>query len=356
MVVFLYVEIINDGIYYYEYILYEASFMNQTVREGGIFFKQLLIFAVLLALIVIVLGAYTRLSDAGLGCPDWPGCYGHVTVPEKLSDTEFKRPLESAKAWKEMIHRYVAGTLGLLILLVFFMVLRGKTAVKQSFVLPLLLVVVVVFQALLGMWTVTLKLSPVVVSAHLLGGLTTLSLLWCLYLNQRNRRGSNSHGTVQGLKFWAALGLFLVIGQIFLGGWTSSNYAALACGTDFPTCLGSWWPNMDFTAGFRFLHEPGKNYEFGVLDTSARSAIQMAHRIGALIVFIYLAWLAIRLIKSTQMTKLGFILLLMLFLQVSLGISNVVMALPLNIAVSHNLVAALLLLTLLTINHRVRRG
>ncbi len=344
--------------YYNAYFLYETSAMNQTVREGSIFLKQLVMFAVLLALLVIVLGAYTRLSDAGLGCPDWPGCYGHVTVPhpDKLAGTEFKRPLESAKAWKEMIHRYVAATLGLLILAIFFMVWRRKTLLKQSLLLPLLLVFVVVFQALLGMWTVTLKLSPVVVSAHLLGGLTTLSLLWWLYLNQRNKRDSNIAETRQGLKFWAALGLLLVIGQIFLGGWTSSNYAALACGTDFPTCLGSFWPDMDFTAGFSFLHEPGKNYEFGVLDAPARAAIQMAHRIGALIVFVYSGWLAMRLIKADQLTKLGFILLLVLFLQVSLGISNVVLSLPLNIAVLHNFVAALLLLTLLTINHRVRRG
>ncbi len=329
--------------------------MKDTAINNASFFRNLLAFAVLLALLVIVLGAYTRLSDAGLGCPDWPGCYGHVTVPDKVNHAEFTRPLESAKAWKEMIHRYVAGTLGLLILTIFFIALRGKTAVKQSPFLPFVLVLVVVFQALLGMWTVTLKLSPVVVSAHLLGGLTTLSLLWWLYLNQR-RQDNTGLSKIPGLRFWATLGLLLVIVQIFLGGWTSSNYAALACGTDFPTCLGSWWPDMDFSAGFRFLHEPGKNYEFGVLDAAARSAIQMTHRMGALIVFVFLLLLGLRLVKMVRLKRVAMVLLILLFVQIGLGISNVVLALPLTIAVLHNLTAALLLLTVITINHRVRRG
>ena len=330
--------------------------MKETATHNSLFFKNLLAFAVLLALIVIVLGAYTRLSDAGLGCPDWPGCYGHISVPDKINHADFERPLESAKAWKEMIHRYVAGTLGLVILVIFFMVLRAKAAIKQSIIVPLLLVFVVIFQALLGMWTVTLKLSPVVVSAHLLGGLATLSLLWWLYLNQRETVTSLSTGAEPGLKFLATVGLLLLIAQIFLGGWTSSNYAALACGTDFPTCMGSWWPDMDFTAGFRFLHEPGKNYEFGVLDASARSAIQMTHRIGALIVFVFVLLFGLRLLRSANLKRVGIVLLFLLFVQVGLGISNVVLALPLSIAVAHNLVAALLLLTLLTINHKIRRG
>jgi cytochrome c oxidase assembly protein subunit 15 len=164
-------------------------------------------------------------------------------------------------------------------------------------------------------------------------------------------RGKNT-----GLKLLATLSLVLLVTQIFLGGWTSSNYAALACGTDFPTCMGSWWPDMDFTAGFRFLHEPGKNYEFGVLDASARSAIQMTHRIGALIVFVFVLLLSLRLLTSANLKRVGIVLLILLFVQVGLGISNVVLALPLSIAVAHNLVAALLLLTLLTINHKIRRG
>ncbi len=321
------------------------------MSENSSFFRQLLGFAVLLALVVIVLGAYTRLSDAGLGCPDWPGCYGQLSVPDKVTGSEFERPLESGKAWKEMIHRYVAGTLGLLILVILFMVIKGLPNIRQSIALPLLLLVTVIFQALLGMWTVTLLLSPIIVTAHLMGGMTTLSLLWLLLLNQGKRREYGTSTVSSGLKFMAALGLIFVIVQIFLGGWTSSNYAAVACGVDFPTCASQWWPTLDFVNGFDLSHKPGVNYEFGVLDSPARMAIQIVHRIGALIVFVYLLGLVFALLK--QHKKLAVFLLLILFLQVSLGIMNVVFALPLAVAVLHNLVAAFLLMTLLAINHKI---
>ena len=319
------------------------------------FMKQLIFFGVILALIVIVLGAYTRLSDAGLGCPDWPGCYGHLTVPNQIDSHVYDRALESGKAWKEMIHRYMAGTLGVIILFVFILSIIKRATLKRSLLLPSLLIIVVIFQALLGMWTVTLKLSPVVVSAHLLGGLTTLSLLWLLFLQYRGGKQTSFSKVGSGLKFAAGIGLLLVIAQIFLGGWTSSNYAALACGNTFPTCLGEWWPEMNFTEAFRFLHEPGKNYEFGTLSATARSAIQMTHRIGALIVFTYSMILAIGLIKRESFKKVVSILLLLLSAQVSLGIMNVMLGLPLLIAVSHNLVAALLLLTVITLNYKIYR-
>ncbi len=320
------------------------------------FYSNLLKFAVLLALIVVVLGAYTRLSDAGLGCPDWPGCYGHLSVPEQLHDSNFERPLEQGKAWKEMIHRYVAGTLGLVILLVLALVIRRKPRNYQSAILPILLVLTVVFQALLGMWTVTLLLSPIIVSAHLIGGFTTLSLIWWLLLNQINPPHGYGYttNTPRSLKFWALLGLLLVIMQILLGGWTSTNYAALACGSDFPTCAGQWWPAMNFAEGFALTHESGTNYEFGKLEATARTAIQVMHRIGALVVFIYILTLSTKLIRSSanHLNSLGLILLVLLLLQVSLGIMNVILSLPIGIAVTHNLIAALLLLTILAVNHR----
>jgi len=312
-------------------------------------FSHILGFSVILALIVIVLGAYTRLSDAGLGCPDWPGCYGQLSVPDKVVGEEFERPLESGKAWKEMIHRYVAGTLGLLILLIVFMVIKGLPKIKQSIGLPLLVLMAVVFQALLGMWTVTLLLSPIIVSAHLLGGLTILSLLWWLFLNQR-RNSFRVLNSSRALKFSAVIGLILVFFQILLGGWTSSNYAALACGIDFPTCATQWWPKMDFASGFDLSHKSGVNYEFGVLDSPARTAIQFVHRVGALIVFVYLCGFSFALYRKNK--GLAVTLILMLFVQVSLGIMNVMLALPLPIAVLHNLVATFLLLTILAINHR----
>ncbi|MCF6189984.1 MAG: COX15/CtaA family protein [Cocleimonas sp.] len=291
------------------------------------------------------------MSDAGLGCPDWPGCYGQLSVPDKVESNEFERPLEHGKAWKEMIHRYVAGTLGLLILAILFMVIKGLPKIKQSLGLPLLLLATVIFQVLLGMWTVTLLLSPMIVTAHLMGGMTTLSLLWWLFLNQKKSVKPRSYVVMSGLKMAAAIGLFFVVVQIFLGGWTSSNYAAVACGVDFPTCASQWWPKMDFANGFELSHKPDVNYEFGVLDSPARMAIQMVHRIGALVVFIYLIGLALSLLKYYK--GLAIFLSVVLFLQVSLGIMNVVFALPLLIAVLHNLVAALLLLTVIAINHKL---
>lgn len=316
--------------------------------------------AVLLALIVVILGAYTRLSDAGLGCPDWPGCYGHIGVPDQLTDSTFERPLEKGKAWKEMIHRYVAGTLGIVILLIVFLVVRKKTLVHQSKALPIVLLLTVTFQALLGMWTVTLLLSPVIVSAHLIGGFTTLALLWWLLLNQTSGQHTTypHHGVNKGMKAVALLGLLLLIAQIILGGWTSTNYAALACGSDFPTCAGQWWPKMDFVNGFNVSHNSGTNYEFGILENPARTAIQVTHRIGALIVFTFLLGLSIALLKFSLGRHKGWALLLLFFLftQVTLGILNVTLGLPISVAVAHNLVAVLLLLTLLAINHRIWKG
>ncbi len=323
-------------------------------------FSRVLAFSVFLALIVIVLGAYTRLSDAGLGCPDWPGCYGQLTVPDKVIGDEFERPLEKSKAWKEMVHRYVAGTLGLLVLAIVIMVMRKIPKARQSIGLPLLLLATITFQALLGMWTVTLLLSPLIVSAHLLGGFTTLSLLWWLFLNQQQNKPQatlssafSSSGASTGFKVASLIALLLVIIQVLLGGWTSSNYAALACGTEFPTCASSWWPTMDYLNGFDLTHKPGVNYEFGVLDSPARTAIHYTHRIGALVVFTYLSIFSFILLKrSPQLKTLGILLLLVLSAQVILGAMNVILALPLSVSVLHNLVATLLLLTVLTINHR----
>ncbi|MEE9303248.1 MAG: COX15/CtaA family protein [Thiotrichaceae bacterium] len=328
--------------------------MNTTID----LYKSILKFAVLLALIVVVLGAYTRLSDAGLGCPDWPGCYGHIGVPEQLTDSKFDRPLEQGKAWKEMIHRYVAGTLGIVILLVLALVVFRKPRIHQPIFLPIILLLTVIFQALLGMWTVTMLLSPVIVSAHLIGGFTTLSMIWWLLLNQFNPPSTLTYYNDGNLKSLAVLGLLLIVLQILLGGWTSTNYAALACGADFPTCAKQWWPTMDFASAFNISHSAGTNYEFGTLEAPARTAIQVAHRIGALVVFIYFLALGIKLLRFSagRHKGIGLLLLLLLFTQVGLGITNVLLGLPIAVAVAHNLVAALLLLTVLAICHKTCRG
>jgi len=329
-------------------------------------FVRLTLFTSIFALIVIILGAYTRLSDAGLGCPDWPGCYGYATVyhaednADSLDKTFPERPLESAKAWKEMIHRYFAGTLGLLILLVAVLAVLNRRSVDQPIFLPLLLVGLVGFQAALGMWTVTLMLKPLVVMGHLLGGMTILSILW--WLSLRNGRLFYVQDTAipiglrNSIIFWSGVALLVVIMQISLGGWTSANYAALHC-PDFPTCQGSWMPPTNFNEAFTLWHENGVNYQYGAMSNEARVTIHIMHRIGALTTFCLLSWLSFRIVRNARdekLRKMGLVIAAILLLQVSLGITNVLASLPLLVAVAHNAVAALLLLSIVTLNHMLR--
>ncbi|CAH7053262.1 Heme A synthase, cytochrome oxidase biogenesis protein Cox15-CtaA [Vibrio chagasii] len=310
---------------------------------------------ILLTLTVIVLGAYTRLSDAGLGCPDWPGCYGKLTVPSDAqavnqANLQFpERALEADKAWIEMIHRYFAGSLGLLIFVVVVWCIKKNIT---SAGLPLLISATVIFQALLGMWTVTLKLMPVVVMAHLMGGFTLLSLLCLLYCRLSNFQTRFSETTYSATsKFAALLGLMVVIGQILLGGWTSSNYAALVC-TQLPICEGSWTSYLDFKNAFDFAQHGHDNYEFGVLEYPARLTIHIMHRFGAIVATITVLMVVYQLWKLGQTVhqKLGVIVALVLAVQVSLGISNVWFHLPISVAVLHNLVAAMLLVSLVVTN------
>ncbi len=310
-------------------------------------FYQLVLGAFALTLVVVVLGAWVRLTDAGLGCPDWPGCYGALTVPEHATDT--------GKAWREMIHRYAAGILGLLVFAFTVMAFRRRREPGHPFKLPLAIAAVIVFQALLGMWTVTLLLKPVVVMAHLLGGLTVLALIWLLLL----RSGGHLRTALpapRGLRKVAAAALVIVAVQIALGGWTSANYAAVSC-PDFPTCQTEWWPDMDFGEGFVVWRGLGTNYEGGVLDLDARTAIHMTHRIGAVITFVFVASLALALLvagRERVLRTLGAVIGGALLLQVSLGIFTVVLGFPLAIAVAHNAGAALLLLSLVALNHAAR--
>ena len=310
---------------------------------------------VLLAFVVVVLGAYTRLMDAGLGCPDWPGCYGYLSVPGAAANVATAEarfphaPFEAHKAWPEMVHRYFAGSLGLLILGLAVVAVRSRST-PQPLKLPLALVGLVILQAAFGMWTVTLKLWPQVVTTHLLGGFATLSLLWVLYFRMREPASLPVR-----LRFHAVVALAVVIGQVALGGWTTSNYAALAC-PDFPTCQGHWWPPMDAAAGFDLFQDVGPNYLGGLLDNAARVAIHMGHRIGAVLVFMTVGTLAIRVALSDAGRVLGLVLLCLLITQIALGIANVVFTLPLPIATAHNATGALLLLGVITVNYRSFRS
>ncbi|MBN8736394.1 MAG: COX15/CtaA family protein [Xanthomonadales bacterium] len=358
--------------------------------------------ACVFAFCVIVFGAFVRLSNAGLSCPDWPTCYGRITWPVKpaavaKADQAFpNRPVETHKAWREQSHRFLAGTLGMLVLAMacaatYFhkqrfglvavaVVLIGigiplymardyvtssvVAAIGEALLLAIaifwrdggwrriavLALAVVCFQALLGMWTVTWLLKPIVVSGHLLGGMATFALLaWIAW--RLSMPPVLPHARRRGWFVAVAVGLALLCCQIFLGGWTSSNYAALACGiggSAFPTCLGQWWPAMDFHQGFILWRGIGVDFQGGILDAASRTAIQMAHRFGALAVFVYLAWLAHGAWRA-GLRGYGMALAVLLVGQVLLGIGNVTLGAPLWIAVAHTGGAALLLFALVSL-------
>lgn len=361
--------------------------------------RSLSLLAALFAFGLVMFGAFVRLSNAGLSCPDWPTCYGQVTWPQHAqavahADAEFPgRPYEAHKAWREQVHRFLAGTLGVMVLgLALLASWRRRGALLAviagsvfaavgvglymsgehrwssllaacAIALPLfatfrlprppawkicvLALAVIIFQAMLGMWTVTLLLKPIVVTSHLLGGMLTFGLL--SYVALRFAGVAAPDGQLDGFRTFVVIGVVLLACQIALGGWTSSNYAALACGYgpgSFPECLGQWAPPTDFHQGFVLWRGIGVNYEGGVLDMAARSAIQIAHRIGALVVFCYLGWLAF---KAARRGLRGYAIAIAaaLLCQVLLGISNVYFGLPLAVATAHNGMAALLLFTLL---------
>jgi cytochrome c oxidase assembly protein subunit 15 len=317
-------------------------------------FRRLCLVATLLALVVIVMGAWVRLSHAGLGCPDWPGCYGHLTVGQAVENAERanaafpERPLEPDKALKEMIHRYAASGLGLLILAIAIVAWLNRRDPAQPMRLPGFLVALVVFQGLLGMWTVTLLVKPAVVTAHLLGGLATMALCWWLAL--RVDRTTRPPGE-RGLRRLAIAGLVVLVLQIMLGGWVSTNYAALAC-PDFPTCQKSFWPEMDFKDAFVLWRGLGIDYEGGVLDHPARVAIHFVHRIGAVVTALVLgllAWRAIRTGQSRAVRAAGATLAALVVVQWTVGPLMVLKALPLELATAHNGVAALLVLAVVAL-------
>jgi len=329
-------------------------------------FNRISLGATVLTLVVVILGAFVRLSDAGLGCPDWPGCYGVLTVPqteaqigyalEGWDDTPLARGDEAwlAKAWKEMAHRYVAGLLGIMILGLAIMASLNRKDPKQPLLLPWLLVGLVIFQSALGMWTVTLLVKPAIVLAHLIGGLATLSLLWLQYLRTRDSGKPREVVELPAKRFrrLRQLGMaafFVLLAQIALGGWVSTNYAALAC-PDFPTCHGEYWPEMDFQDGFTLWRELGKNYEYGVLDNAARTAIHYSHRLFAIValgvigLFSWLLWRWGRGELRIQAAALGGLLLA----QLAIGVFVVIYSLPLWLATAHNAGAALLSLAMVT--------
>jgi cytochrome c oxidase assembly protein subunit 15 len=367
-------------------------------------FHRLAWIAVLLAFGIVVFGAFVRLSNAGLSCPDWPTCYGRAAWPVHAQEiatanASFERAFESHKAWREQVHRMLAGSLGVLILILALLAARKREHglasiavgaalvaasiplyIGQHYVASVALVaagqlvllvsalrwnnsdgarlstvvlMVVVLQAMLGMWTVTWLLKPIVVTAHLLGGLTTFALLtWLAYASTPNRMLVQAVAPKLRRLLW--IGLALLALQIFLGGWTSSNYAALSCGMEFPRCAGSWWPAHDFREAFVLWRGIGVDYEGGVLDGPARIAIQLAHRGVAVLVFGHLLMVAVRMFRTPGLKFWGVTLGLLVCAQVALGIANVKLGLPLWTAVSHTAGAALLLFVIVALLARLR--
>lgn len=323
-------------------------------------FYRINLAAIALAVLVIMLGAFVRLSDAGLGCPDWPGCYGQLTVPNgpheiAAANQAFpKNAVDVRKAWTEMVHRYVASTLGLLILVMALLSLRRATVPRIPRVLPWALLALVIFQGLLGMWTVTLLLKPLIVTLHLLGGMATLALLELCLMRHRRMAAGWSVVRRRGLRVLAGAALLLLVVQVFLGAWTSTNYAALAC-PDFPTCQGQWWPPTDFATAFTLWRGLPVNFEHGILDSVARATIHWTHRLGAVVIACIMAVLALILWRCGRGDRrwryLALLLLAATALQIGLGISVVVFGLPLAVAVAHNGGAALLVLVVVLINH-----
>jgi heme a synthase len=332
--------------------------------------RSLALAGLLLCFTVVVLGAYVRLTAAGLGCPDWPGCYGHVTPLGAEASASAQaafplKPLNVGKAWREMIHRYAASTLGLIIIAITVLAFTTRRARLVSLPLALALLATVVFQGVLGMLTVTWQLKPLIVTGHLVFGLTTLGLLWWLWLTLPSNSWGNtsiagsrgvalSATTVEAARLaWrlALIGLIALAIQIALGGWTSSNYAAIAC-PDFPKCQNAWWPQTDYRDAFVLWRGLGINYEGGVLENPARVAIHLTHRMGALIATLTLSLAALTVLTRRVLAKFAlpaWLVLAAVLLQLTIGVSMVLRGFPLQLATAHTAGAALLLLSVLAL-------
>lgn len=326
--------------------------MNGSARLA--WFRRAALAAAILCAIVVVVGAWVRLTNAGLGCPDWPGCYGHAHPAELVDQVQAinaanpDRPFDYQKALNEMVHRYIVGALGLFVLGLALLSVWNRRDPSQPRVLPWIVLALLVVQALLGMWTVTLLLKPLIVTLHLLGGLTTLALLGWLALRPERRELKAAERPVRRL---AIAGMAVLFVQISLGGWTSTNYAAAAC-ADFPTCHGTWWPSMDFRNGFVLWRGLGIDYEGGVLDAPARVAIHYTHRLGAYLAALVLILLVIGAWRRAQTTRLraaGGAVLVALVFQVAVGMNLIWQGWPLALGTLHNAGAAALVLSMVTL-------
>lgn len=328
--------------------------MANSYSFARLWLTRLAVIGVLVTATVVALGAWTRLADAGLGCPDWPTCYGSITVPlseqaiARANELYPEQPLVAAKAWPEMIHRHFAKAIGLLcIFMAGFALLarrRGESDVPAGHAVFLLLMVCL--QGAFGAWTVTMKLFPPVVTAHLLFGFATFTTLFLLALRLSPFLRASGNAGVRALLPVTVLALVVLVAQIALGGWTASNYAATMC-TGLPICQDGWVGILDWREAFAIHTYAGTTFEFAPhLDTAAKLTIHVAHRLGAIVatgVLLLLALLLWRRGGAGRYRRFAGVITLVLAVQVALGISNVVFHLPLSVAVAHNFVALLLL-------------
>jgi len=331
-------------------------------------FRKLLLFALFLTFDLIMFGTFVRVTDAGLGCPDWPGCYGKVSPLGALDTIRAEAaqrpdgPVTVFKAWVEMLHRYVAAGLGLIVIALAVMASRlarstreGRAAQPASMApgvaLAWFTLAWIILQGIFGAWTVTLKLKPLVVTAHLLGGMMLFALLLAQAVrvvgHPRVGRAAAAYGG------WASLALAALFVQIALGGWVSTNYATLAC-RDFPTCQGVWWPPMDFAAGFELWRPLGVSGDGAALPFQALTAIHYVHRLFAVVVFAVAGGLAWRVRRIEGLERVAFGLLAVLAAQLATGLTNIFLDWPLVAAVLHTGGAAALLGLLLMVKFRVR--
>jgi cytochrome c oxidase assembly protein subunit 15 len=313
-----------------------------------------------LTLDLIMFGGFTRLTDSGLGCPDWPGCYGHsnpLSAGEQIRAAETAQPtgpVTMTKAWIEMLHRYFAMGVGILIIVLMAQAwLRWRREPARPPWLATALFAAVCLQGAFGAWTVTMKLQPAVVTAHLLGGMALLALL--VWLALREGAARSVAPAAAALRWPAALALVVLIVQIALGGWVSTNYAVMAC-PDFPLCQGRWVPEMDFRHGFTVWRDLGRTGGGELIPFQALVAVHWTHRVFAYLVFALLGWLAWRAWKLDGVSRLARMLAALLALQFATGLSNVVLQWPLLLAVLHNGGAAALVGVLVTLNYRVHRA
>jgi len=310
-------------------------------------YRKLVFLTWFLTLDLIMFGAFVRLTDSGLGCPDWPGCYSSVTPLGSLNDIHQAAqampfgPVTLSKAWIEMIHRYAGTLLGMLIIAIVYMAWRHRARLGRSPALATAALLAVCVQGAFGAWTVTHRLMPAVVTSHLVVGLLLLSLM--TWLAAREKPHAALAAAAARWRPWMRLGLLLLLIQVTLGGWVSTNYAALAC-MDFPTCHGAWVPDMDFHGGFSVIRGLGELPSGEMISQSALTAIHWVHRNFAFVVLIYLGVLAWRLRAEEALRGPATLLLALLLTQVATGLTTIFFQWPLLIAVLHNGGAAALVL------------